>query len=301
MGNESNADVYFDDVTVTHGQDLQVQENQYDPTGLELAGLTRDTPGLKPLNQYRWNGKEFQTDLGLNWTQLDWRMFDAQLNRLPGVDPEIETGQESMSPYAFGFDNAVRNNDPNGRCPGGICPPNPLQRTGNAASQPDLITALQEPISKLIDGITNRTVSAFRKIYSGLEAADRIIQKTKGSGDHRKFGQMIVSEKGNGVCEPSLADKVKVLAGETVKGVLELMEILGAIEPVKKPSVKDLTGAVQNVADAEVEKSDRNNSKTKADTTFREAGYVHRAHYKIKQDGVTRDVFSDQELVKERK
>ena len=79
VGNESSADVYFDDVTVTHGQGLQVQETQYDPTGLELAGLTRDTPGLKPLNQYRWNGKEFQTDLGLNWTQLDWRMVDPQL------------------------------------------------------------------------------------------------------------------------------------------------------------------------------------------------------------------------------
>jgi len=276
-----------------------VQENQYDPVGLELAGLTRETPGLKPLNQYKFNGKEFQPDLGLAWNHQDWRFFDPQIGRWHVVDPEIENGQESMSPYAFGYDNAVRFNDPNGRCP--TCPPNPLHSTENAASQPDLITALHEPISKIIDGITNRTVSAFRKIYSGLEAADRIIQKTKGSGDHRKFGQMIVSEKGNGVSEPSLADKVKVLAGETVKGVLELMEILGAIEPVKKPSVKDLTGAVQNVADAEVEKSDRNNSKTKTDTTFREAGYVHRAHYKIKQDGVTRDVFSDKELVKERK
>lgn len=45
-------------------------------------------------------------------------MFDGQINRLPGVDPEIENGQESLSPYAFGYDNAVRFNDPNGRYPG---------------------------------------------------------------------------------------------------------------------------------------------------------------------------------------
>ena len=37
VGNESNADVYFDDVTVTLGQGLQVQENSYDPWGLSLA------------------------------------------------------------------------------------------------------------------------------------------------------------------------------------------------------------------------------------------------------------------------
>ncbi|MBD2769588.1 hypothetical protein IC235_16995 [Hymenobacter sp. BT664] len=122
VGNESNVDVFFDDVTVEHRQGLQVQETQYDPTGLELAGLTRETPGLKPLNQYRWNGKEFQADLGLNWTQLDWRMFDAQIDRLPGVDPEVENGQEALSPYAFSYDNAVRFNDPDGRNPGGGVP-----------------------------------------------------------------------------------------------------------------------------------------------------------------------------------
>jgi hypothetical protein len=118
VGNESEVDVYFDDVTVEHRQGLQVQETQYDPMGLELAGLTRDTPGIKPLNQYKFNGKEFQADLGLNWTQLDWRMVDNQLDILGGVDPEIENGQESMSPYAFGYDNAVRFADPDGRKPG---------------------------------------------------------------------------------------------------------------------------------------------------------------------------------------
>ena len=97
---------------------------------MELAGLTRDTPGLKPLNQYRWNGKEFQPDLGLNWTSLDWRMVDPQLGGgFHVVDPEVENGQESMSPYAFGYDNAVRFNDPDGRNPGdGMGPGRPLRQ-----------------------------------------------------------------------------------------------------------------------------------------------------------------------------
>ncbi|MDO7875132.1 DUF6443 domain-containing protein [Hymenobacter sp. ASUV-10] len=117
VGNESNVDVYFDDVIVKHGQGLQVQETEYDPMGLTLAGLGTSSPGLKQLNQYQWNGKELQQDLGLSWTSLDWRMYDAQLNLMPVVDPEVENGQERMSPYIFGFDNAVRFADANGRRP----------------------------------------------------------------------------------------------------------------------------------------------------------------------------------------
>ena len=45
VGNESNADVYFDDVSVTLGQGLQLQETEYDPAGLELAGLAPPSPG----------------------------------------------------------------------------------------------------------------------------------------------------------------------------------------------------------------------------------------------------------------
>ena len=46
VGNESDADVFFDDVAVVHGQGLQVQENQYDPWGLSLAGLDYASPEI---------------------------------------------------------------------------------------------------------------------------------------------------------------------------------------------------------------------------------------------------------------
>ena len=117
VGNESNADVYFDDVQVTLGQGLQLQETEYDPAGLELAGLAPPSPGIRGLNQYRFNGKEFQADLGLNWNHQDWRFLDPQILRWHAVDPEVENGQESWTPYSFGYDNALRYNDPNGRAP----------------------------------------------------------------------------------------------------------------------------------------------------------------------------------------
>ncbi|MDO7888149.1 DUF6443 domain-containing protein [Hymenobacter cheonanensis] len=115
VGNESPVDVFFDEVRLEHRQGLQVQENQYDPAGLELAGLAAPSPGIRGLNNYRFNGKEFQADLGLAWNHQDWRFFDPQLLRWHSVDPEIENGQESWTPYSFGYDNAVRYSDANGR------------------------------------------------------------------------------------------------------------------------------------------------------------------------------------------
>jgi RHS repeat-associated protein len=117
VGNESPVDVYFDELRIEHHQGLQVQETQYDPAGLELAGLVVPSPGIRGLNNYRFNGKEFQADLGLAWNHQDWRFFDPQLLRWNGVDPLLEAGQESWSPYSFGFDNPVRFEDANGLAP----------------------------------------------------------------------------------------------------------------------------------------------------------------------------------------
>jgi hypothetical protein len=118
VGNESAADVYFDELRLEHRQGLQVQENQYDPYGLDLAGVSGAAPGLRLKNFYQFNSKENQLDLGLNWNHQDWRFFDYQLGCWHVVDPEIENAQESWGPYSFGFDNAVRYADANGRNPG---------------------------------------------------------------------------------------------------------------------------------------------------------------------------------------
>ncbi|UYZ61208.1 DUF6443 domain-containing protein [Hymenobacter latericus] len=116
VGNESLEEVYFDDITVEHRQGLQVQETQYDPYGLELAGLNK-APALE--NKYTWNGKERQDEFGLRWHDHGWRFFDPTLGRWSVVDPDAEEAdQESWGTYHFGLDNAVRYNDLDGKAPG---------------------------------------------------------------------------------------------------------------------------------------------------------------------------------------
>ena len=116
VANESEEEVYFDDISVEHRQGLIVQETEYDPYGLELAGMSR--AGM-PENKYTFNGKERQDEFGLRWHDHGWRFYDPSLGRWVVSDPDAEEGdQESWGTYQFGLDNAVRYNDLDGRVAG---------------------------------------------------------------------------------------------------------------------------------------------------------------------------------------
>ncbi|RSK31852.1 RHS repeat-associated core domain-containing protein [Hymenobacter metallilatus] len=118
VANESDTEVFFDDITVEHRQGLQVQENQYDPYGLDLAGLSKSAT---PQNQYTWNGKEKQTEFGLNWQDYGARMFDRALGRWHVVDP-LADQMRRHSPYNYAFNNPIRFIDPDGRGPNDVVP-----------------------------------------------------------------------------------------------------------------------------------------------------------------------------------
>jgi len=114
VANESDVDVYFDNVKVDYQPGLLVQETQYDPVGLELAGLAAPSPGIRGLNNYRFNGKEFQADLGLAWNHHDWRFLDSQIGKWHSID-QLAEKWHMASPYSFASNNSVLIADPDGR------------------------------------------------------------------------------------------------------------------------------------------------------------------------------------------
>jgi|GEM_PF-4078365 len=111
--NESNVDVWFDDLAITHTEALIVQENHYDPWGLNLAGI--ETQG-QPDHKHQYLGQEKQDELGLNWLNFNFRQYDAQLGRFHAIDL-LADAISAITPYQYGFNNPILFSDPSGLMP----------------------------------------------------------------------------------------------------------------------------------------------------------------------------------------
>jgi RHS repeat-associated protein len=87
-----------------------LEENSYYPFGMKHATYSNnDQPNYK----YKYNGKEYQDELGLNLTAMDFRQYDNTLGRFNVIDPLAEQDY-GITPYHFGYNNPVLFGDPSG-------------------------------------------------------------------------------------------------------------------------------------------------------------------------------------------
>jgi RHS repeat-associated protein len=63
---------------------------------------------------FLYNGKELQTDLGLNWEDYGARMYDPAISRWMSPDP-LASKYYSISPYTYVANNPLKFIDPDGR------------------------------------------------------------------------------------------------------------------------------------------------------------------------------------------
>ncbi|MVT09141.1 DUF6443 domain-containing protein [Chitinophaga tropicalis] len=125
--NESGEDVFFDNLVVSHNNGPLLEETHYYPFGLTMAGISANAlKGEGYLeNRKKYNGNELQSkefiEKGLDWYDFNARIYDQQIGRFHQIDPWMEVeGQEIFTPYQFSYNNPIRYNDPDGRCP--VCP-----------------------------------------------------------------------------------------------------------------------------------------------------------------------------------
>jgi RHS repeat-associated protein len=109
-----------------------IEENHYYPFGLKHTGYNSDQmmyvkeasvlkikpkPALfKTSNNYKYNGKELQEELGLNMYDYGARNYDPALGRWMNVDPLAEKMQNN-SPYCYAFNNPIFFIDKDGQIP----------------------------------------------------------------------------------------------------------------------------------------------------------------------------------------
>ncbi|MBD3590301.1 RHS repeat-associated core domain-containing protein [Bacteroides sp. GM023] len=88
---------------------IKEEVNHYYPFG----GLFGESTGMQK-QAYKYNGKELDTNIGLNWYDYGARHYDAALGRWNAVDPMAEK-YYGISPYGYCANNPVKNIDPDGR------------------------------------------------------------------------------------------------------------------------------------------------------------------------------------------
>jgi|GEM_PF-1204173 len=104
------------DNTISSSTEVLQEENFY-PFGLEH----RYAYGSEPIqigseHQYKYTGKELQTEFNLDWADHGARMYDPRIGRWYAVDP-LASELSSWSVYAYTFNNPIAYIDLDGRFP----------------------------------------------------------------------------------------------------------------------------------------------------------------------------------------
>ncbi|MCS3798763.1 hypothetical protein GGD38_004133 [Chitinophagaceae bacterium OAS944] len=77
--NESQHNVYFDNLQVFHNRGTILEETHYYPFGLTMAGISSKGFNVQENKFEKFNSAEFNTDLDLNQYEFFYRTYGPQI------------------------------------------------------------------------------------------------------------------------------------------------------------------------------------------------------------------------------
>lgn len=226
-----------------------------------MSGISSKAAG-KLENKFKYNGIELNEDLGVEDYDAHFRTLDPQTGRWWQVDPKIEQGQESISPYNSMSDNPILRTDPLGDLDDDCCKEvwsdikSAVKETAASAYEGAVSVARTfntyvNPIASIVEVATGKstesdfTVDKPRSV-SGMEAAISLIPGAKLEGAIIKAGEAAVEKA-----------VIKTAAGTEIKGFTK-HGVERAIERGVKPAaIKDALKNPLKVGEVVTDKAGR--------------------------------------------
>ncbi len=114
-----NIRLSYKNVSTTSIPVLQiVEENNYYPFGLRHKGYNNVVTSTNIAQNWKYNGKELNESLGLNWYDYGARRYDPAIGRWFTLDKMADDEMQiDKTPYAYSWNSPVTLNDPDGNCP----------------------------------------------------------------------------------------------------------------------------------------------------------------------------------------
>ncbi|WP_445456372.1 DUF6443 domain-containing protein [Flavobacterium sp. HNIBRBA15423] len=118
IDNNGGGTVWFDDVSLrqVNPNTEIVEENNYYPFGLkhkDSNNLLNLATANAVAQKYKYNGKEYQDELGLNFYDYGARNYDPAIGRWMNIDPLAENSRR-WTPYNYAYNNPIYFVDPDG-------------------------------------------------------------------------------------------------------------------------------------------------------------------------------------------
>ena len=163
VSNESNVDVFFDNLQVVHKHGPILEETHYYPFGLTMSGISSRAATSLP-NRFQFLNREFQSQefsdgSGLEEYDLGARHYEPQIGRFQSIDPLSEY-MRRWSPYQYGFDNPLRFVDPTGQSPKDSArTPDGENVVDNGKLQPVVVTGIRHKSHGFWSGLWDGVVT----------------------------------------------------------------------------------------------------------------------------------------------